>query len=191
MWLYFSLLLLLAWVGGCHRTPIVPAGRAPLANVSDPACPDLSGTYPLLGEPLPGMPTYFRKVNSKVTLDRLLGLNWPTEDFAESANVQLVQQDTIVLNGELAGEYVMGQLDLRPGDTVVCSPGEMLIHQQRETRGASFEQLWRITRTERSFKLEQDGTLVVNTSIRASHKSSLLAQEPPAESYGARFRRVK
>ncbi|HET9844908.1 MAG TPA: hypothetical protein VFQ02_04130, partial [Nitrospira sp.] len=73
--------------------------------------------------------------------------------------------------------------------SVVCSQGEMTIRQQREVRGYSFEQLWRITRTARTLKLDQDGSLIVNTRIRTAYKSSLLA-DVSVEDYGARFRRL-
>jgi len=169
---------------------VVPAGEAVLANLSDPTCPNLNGTYEMFGEPLPGMPPYFHRVTEKVTLDRLLGLNWPAEDATKPYEIQLVQDETIELVSVLYEDRAARRFPLLPGDSVVCSQGEMTIRQARETRGDSFEQLWRLTRTARNLKLEQDGTLVVNSSIRASHKSSLLAQEVSVETYGARFRRL-
>lgn len=189
---YYWFILLLPLLTACHRAVdgVVPAGETPLATLSDPACPNLSGTYEMFGEPLPGMPPYFRTVTAKVTLDRLLGLNWPAEDAAKPYEIQLVQDKTIELISVLYEDRGAGRFPLLPGDSVVCSQGEMIIRQARETRGDSFEQLWRLTRTTRSLRLEPDGTLVVNSSIRASHTSSLLAQEVSVETYGARFRRL-
>lgn len=189
---YYCFILLLPLLTACHHTVdgVVPAGEAPLANLSDPACPNLNGTYEMFGEPLPGMPPYFRKVTAKVTLDRLLGLDWPAEDAAKPYEVQLVQDRTIELTSVLYEDRATGRFPLLPGDSVVCSQDEMIIRQAREIRGSSFEQLWRLTRTTRSLKLERDGTLVVSSNIRASHTSSLLAQEVSVETYGARFRRL-
>ncbi|WP_447598728.1 hypothetical protein [Nitrospira sp. Nam80] len=161
-----------------------------MANLSDPACPNLNGTYEMFGDPLPGMPPYFHKVTAKVTLDRLLGLDWPAEDGVKPYEVQLVQDETIELASVLYDRGAAGRMPLLPGDSVVCSHGEITIRQARESRGSSFEQLWRITRTARNLKVERDGTLIVQTNIRAAHKSSLLAEEVAVETYGARFRRL-
>lgn len=181
--------LFLTLLAACQQLPVVPASRAPLAEMSDPACPNINGTYSFLGEPLPGKPPFFHKVVWKVTLDRLLGLNWSADEQEISPSVQLIQDNSIELMGESSGESLAGRFDLRPGDTVVCSQGEMTIRQQREVRGYSFEQLWRITRTARTLKLDQDGSLIVNTHIRTAYKSSLLA-DVTVEDYGARFRRL-
>jgi hypothetical protein len=187
--LYFFVLVLLA---ACHRTiePVVTAEDGPLVNLSDPSCPNLNGTYEMFGQPLPGMPPYFQKVTAKVTLDRLLGVDWPAEDVAKPYEVDVVQDQTIRLTSVLYDREASGFLPLLPGDSAVCSEGEMMIRQAREFRGSSFEQLWRFTRTARSLKLEQDGTLVVRTSIRATHRSNFLAEEAPVQTYGARFRRL-
>ena len=186
---YFVILLLLA---ACHRTiePVVPAGEVPLVNLSDPSCPNLNGRYEMFGQPLPGMPPYFHKVTAKVTLDRLLGVDWPAEDVAKPNEVDVVQDRTIRLTSMLYDREASGLVPLLPGDSVVCSQGEMTIRQAREFRGSSFEQLWRFTRTARNLKLEQDGTLVVRTSIRAAHQSNFIAEEAPLQTYGARFRRL-
>ena len=66
----------------------------------------------------------------------------------------------------------------------------MTIRQLRETRGYSFEQQWRVTKTARHLALDADGALVVKTSIRAQSKSALIAYEEPLEVYGARFKRI-
>ena len=50
-------LLLFPFIMACQRPGVVPAGEAPMANLSDPACPNLNGTYEMFGEPLPGMPS--------------------------------------------------------------------------------------------------------------------------------------
>jgi hypothetical protein len=184
--------LLLPALTACHRPvePVVPAGDAPLVNLSDPSCPNLSGTYEMFGQPLPGMPPYFHKVTAKVTLDRLLGVDWPADDSAKPFEVDLVQDRTIRLTSVLYDREASGLVPLLPGDSVVCAQGEMTIRQAREFRGTSFEQLWRFTRTARNLRLEQDGALVVETSIRAAHKSNFIAQEVPVQTYGARFRRL-
>jgi hypothetical protein len=129
-------------------------------------------------------------VAAKVTLDRLLGVDWSAEDGAKPYEVNLVQDQTIRLTSVLYDDEASGLVPLLPGDSVVCSQGEMTIRQAREFRGSSFEQLWRITRTERNLKLEQDGTLVVHISTRAAHKSNFIAEEVPLQTYGARFRRL-
>jgi hypothetical protein len=136
------------------------------------------------------MPPYFHKVTAKVTLDRLLGVDWPADDPSKPSEVRLVQDQTIRLTSVLYDREASGFIPLLPGDSVVCSQGEMTIRQAREFRGTSFEQLWRFTRTARSLKVEQDGTLVVRTSIRATHRSNFLAEEAPVQTYGARFRRL-
>lgn len=189
---YCYSLLLLSLLTACHNTieGVVPAGSAPLANVSDPACPNLNGTYEMFGEPLPGMPPYFHRVTAKLTLDRLLGVDWPAEDVTRPYEVELVQDQTIRLLSVLYEDQAAGRLPLLPGDSVVCSQGEMTIRQARESRGNSFEQLWRITRTARNLKLEPDGALIINTSIRAAHRSNFIAEEVPVQTYGARFRRL-
>jgi hypothetical protein len=187
---YAFLILLFSLLTACQQPGVVPAGRAPMATLSNPACPNLTGTYEMFGDPLPGMPPYFHKATAKVTLDRLLGLNWPAEDINKPKEVQLVQEETIELASLLYERGAEGRMPLLPGDSVVCSRGEVTIRQARESRGSSFEQLWRITRTVRNLKIEQDGTLVVQTNIRAAHKSSLLAEEVSVETYGAKFRRL-
>ena len=191
-WLRFHSVVVLLALAACHRPiePVVPAAEAPLANVSDPSCPDFNGTYEMFGQPLPGMPPYFQKVTAKVTLDRLLGVDWPVDDVAKPDEVDVVQDQTIRLASVLYDRETSGPIPLLPGDSVVCSQGEMTIRQAREFRGNSFEQLWRFTRTAHHLTLEQDGTLVVRTSIRAAHRSNFLAQEAPVQTYGARFRRL-
>jgi hypothetical protein len=191
---YSCIGFVLIWpmVMACHRAvdPVVPAGQAPLANLSDPSCPNLNGTYEMFGQPLPGMPPYIHKVTAKVTLDRLLGVDWPAEDAAKPYEVDLVQDQTIRLTSVLYERETSGLIPLLPGDSVVCSQGEMTIRQAREFRGNSFEQLWRFTRTARNLRLEEDGTLIVRTSIRAAHQSNFIAKEAPVQVYGARFRRL-
>ena len=172
------------------QVPVVPAEHAPIASLSDPACPNLSGTYALFGQPLEGMPDFYRKVTMKLTLDRLLGIDVPSEDVVKPIEVTVVQDETIELNGDPSGVGYSRRFELLPGDTVACSYGEMTIRQLRETRGYSFEQQWRVTKTARRLALDADGALVVKTSIRAQSKSALIAYEEPLEVYGARFKRI-
>jgi len=172
------------------QVPVVPAEHAPIASLSDPACPNLSGTYALFGQPLEGMPDFYRKVTMKLTLDRMLGIDVPSEDGVKPIEVTVVQDETIELNGDPNGVGYSRRFELLPGDTVACSYGEMTIRQLRETRGYSFEQQWRVTKTARRLALDADGALVVKTSIRAQSKSALIAYEEPLEVYGARFKRI-
>ena len=172
------------------QVPVVPAEHAPIASLSDPACPNLSGTYALFGQPLEGMPDFYRKVTMKLTLDRMLGIDVPSEDVVKPIEVTVVQDETIELNGDPTGVGYSRRFELLPGDTVACSYGEMTIRQLRETRGYSFEQQWRVTKTARRLALDADGALVVKTSIRAQSKSALIAYEEPLEVYGARFKRI-
>jgi|RhiMetdeSRZDD1v2_1073273.scaffolds.fasta_scaffold1255741_1 hypothetical protein len=172
------------------QVPVVPAEHAPIASLSDPACPNLSGTYALFGQPLEGMPDFYRKVTMKLTLDRMLGIDVPSEDGVKPIEVTVVQDETIELNGDPTGVGYSRRFELLPGDTVACSYGEMTIRQLRETRGYSFEQQWRVTKTARRLALDADGALVVKTSIRAQSKSALIAYEEPLEVYGARFKRI-
>jgi hypothetical protein len=144
----------------------------------------------MFGQPLPSMPPYFHRVTAKVTLDRLLGVDWPAEDAFKPYEVQLIQDQTLRLASVLYADEASGQVPLLPGDSVACSQGEMTIRQARELRGNSFEQLWRMTRTARSLKLEEDGTLVVRISIRTSNKSNFIVAEDSIQSYGAKFRRL-
>ena len=61
--LIFRLLPFLLILTACQpQVPVVPAEHAPIASLSDPACPNLSGTYALFGQPLEGMPDFYRKV---------------------------------------------------------------------------------------------------------------------------------
>ena len=172
------------------QVSVVPAEHAPIASLSDPACPNLSGTYALFGQPLEGMPDFYRKVTMKLTLDRMLGIDIPSEDGVKPIEVTVVQDETIELNGDPTGVGYSRRFELLPGDTVACSYGEMTIRQLRETRGYSFEQQWRVTKTARRLALDADGALVVKTSIRAQSKSALIAYEEPLEVYGARFKRI-
>jgi hypothetical protein len=190
--LRFHYFLVLLYLASCHQAvePVVPAGQAPLANLSDPSCPNLNGTYEMFGEPLAGMPPYVHKITAKVTLDRLLGVDWPADDPAKPSEVRLVQDQTIRLTSVLYDQQGSGFIPMLPGDSVVCSQGEMTIRQAREFRGTSFEQLWRFTRTARTLKLEEDGALVVRTSIRTANQSNFIAEEAPTQAYGARFRRL-
>jgi hypothetical protein len=191
--LQYVIVFLFPLMIACHRAvdPVIPAGQAPMANPSDPSCPNLNGNYEMFGQPLPGMPPYFHKVTAKVTLDRLLGVDWLAEDDTKPYEVHLVQDEAIRLTSVLYDDgSASGVVPLLPGDSVVCSLGEMTIRQARESRGSSFEQLWRMTRTERNLKLEQDGTLIVRTRIRTTHKSNFISEEVPLQSYAARFRRL-
>lgn len=189
--LTYRLLPLLLVLTACQpQVPVVPAEHAPIASLSDPACPNLSGTYALFGQPLEGMPDFYRKVTMKLTLDRMLGIDVPSEDGVKPIEVTVVQDETIELNGDPTGVGYSRRFELLPGDTVACSYGEMTIRQLRETRGYSFEQQWRVTKTARRLALDADGALVVKTSIRAQSKSALIAYEEPLEVYGARFKRI-
>jgi len=172
------------------QIPVVPAEHAPIASLSDPACPNLSGTYALFGQPLAGMPDFYRKVTVKLTLDRMLGIEVPSEDVVKPVEVKVVQDETIELKGDPTVDAYSRRFELLPGDTVACSYGEMTIRQLRETRGYSAEQQWRVTKTARHLALDADGALVVKTSIRAQSKSALIASEEPLEVYGALFKRI-
>ena len=172
------------------QIPVVPGAHAPIANLSDPACPNLSGTYALVGQPLPGMPDYYRKVTVKLTLDRMLGIDVPSVDMVKPVEVKVIQEDTIELNGDPTADGYSRRFELLPGDTVACSSGEMTIRQLRETRGYSDEQQWRTTKTARHLALDTDGALVVKTSIRAQSRSALTAYDEPLEVYAARFKRI-
>ena len=187
----YRLLPLILVLTACQpQVPVVPAEHAPIASLSDPACPNISGTYALFGQPLEGMPDFYRKVTVKLTLDRMLGMDVPSEDVVKPIEVKVVQDETIELNGDPTGDGYSRRFELLPGDTVACSYGEMTIRQLRETRGYSAEQQWRITKTARRLALDADGALVVKTSIRAQSKSALIAYEEPLEVYGARFKRI-
>jgi hypothetical protein len=163
----------------CQTSSMVP---------DDPACPNVRGTYERIGEPLPGMLNYFRKVTVPLTLDRMLGIGPSSEEEAQPAEVRVFQDETIELDGPATGGP-SSRLELLPGDSVTCSQGEMRIRQLRHTRGYTDEQQWRITKTTRYLNLDPDGTLVVKTTIRPESKSSLLKAEEPLEVYGARFKR--
>ncbi|MET0514609.1 MAG: hypothetical protein ABW047_04695 [Nitrospiraceae bacterium] len=187
----YRLLPLIFVLAACQpQVPVLPAEHAPIATLLDPACPNLSGTYALFGKPLEGMPDYYRKVTVKLTLDRMLGMDVPSEDVVKPVEVKVVQDDTIELSGYPTSDGYARRFELLPGDTVACSYGEMTIRQLRETRGYSDEQQWRITKTARRLALDVDGALVVKTSIRAQSKSALIAYEDPLEVYGARFARI-
>jgi hypothetical protein len=183
-------LLILALTACQPQIPVVPAEHAPIASLSDPACPNLSGTYALFGQPLAGMPDFYRKVTVKLTLDRMLGIDGPSEDVVKPIEVKVAQDATIELTGNPTVDGYARRFELLPGDTVACSSGEMTIRQLRETRGVSAEQQWRVTKTARRLALDADGALVVKTSIRSGSKSALIAYEEPLEVYGARFKRI-
>jgi len=184
----FPLILLLT---ACQpQIPVVPAEHAPMASLSDPACPNLSGTYALFGQPLAGMPDFYRKVTVKLTLDRMLGIDIKSDDVVKLVEVNVVQDETIELKGDPTVDGYSRRLELLPGDTVACSHGEMTIRQLRETRGYSDEQQWRVTKTALRLALDAEGALVIKTSIRAQSKSALIASEEPLEVYGARFKRL-
>ena len=184
----FPLILLLT---ACQpQIPVVPAEHAPIASLSDPACPNLSGTYALFGQPLAGMPDFYRKVTVKLTLDRMLGIDIKSDDVVKPVEVNVVQDETIQLKGDPTVDGYSRRLELLPGDTVACSYGEMTIRQLRETRGYSDEQQWRVTKTALRLALDTEGALVIMTSIRAQSKSALIASEEPLEVYGARFKRL-
>ena len=187
----YQLLSLIFILTACQPLiPVVPAEHAAIAGLSDPACPNIGGTYALFGQPLQGMPDFYRKVMVKLTLDRMLGIDRPSQDVVKPVAVKVVQNETIELSGDSTVDGYSRRLKLLPGDTVVCSHGEMTIRQLRETRGYSAEQQWRIKRTARHLALDADGALVVKTSIRPQSKSALIISEEPLESYGARFQRI-
>ena len=136
------------------------------------------------------MPDFYRKVTVKLTLDRMLGIDIQSDDVVKLVEVNVVQHETIELNGDPTVDGYSRRFELLPGDTVACSYGEMTIRQLRETRGYSDEQQWRVTKTARRLALDTDGALVIKTSIRAQSKSALIAYEEPLEVYGARFKRI-
>ncbi|OQW35814.1 MAG: hypothetical protein A4E19_16330 [Nitrospira sp. SG-bin1] len=152
-------------------------------------CPNVTGIYKLYGEALPGMPPYFKFINSGLALDYMLGLDlnvserWPTSD------IQVMQTGTHTISVRIVGSTVSRTRQLQPADKVWCKDHRLMIEQLRETKGeASTGRALIIDRLE----LAQDGALIVRTEIRGQGRFLFFFYlNHPRESYGARFQVVR
>lgn len=157
---------------------------APMEHVSHDDCPNFSGTYKLYGEALPGMPPYFKFINSGLALDVMLGLDlnvrerWPTSD------IQVAQTDTNMISVRIVGSSVSRTMELQPRDKVWCKDHRLTIERLRETKGeATSGRALMIDQLE----LAQDGALIVRNEIRDRTRFLFFYIKNQPELYGARF----
>lgn len=151
-------------------------------------CPNFTGTYKLYGEALPGMPPYFRFINSGLALDYMLGLDLNVPGRWLTSDIQVVQTDTHTISVRIVGSTVSRTRQLQPMDKVLCKDQRLIIDRLVETIGeASTGRALIIDQLE----LAQDGSLIVRTEIRGRGRFLFFYIDHPPESYGARFQVVR
>lgn len=152
-------------------------------------CPNLTGTYKLLGDALPGMPLNFRWERNELALDKMLGLDLNVPERRPTSDIEVVHTDTHTLSVKIVGSTVSKTMQLQPTDKVFCKNHRLTIESLVETKGeATRGQALIIDQLE----LAQDGALIVQTEIRGRGRFLyFFSLEHPPESYGARFQSVR
>ncbi|HWG95981.1 MAG TPA: hypothetical protein VN647_02755 [Nitrospira sp.] len=158
-----------------------------MEHASHDDCPNVSGTYKLYGEALPGMPPHSR-FSSGLALDVMLSLDlnvperWPTSD------IQVVQTDTHTISVRIIGSSIIKTMQLQPRDKLWCKDQQLVIERLMDTTGeATAGRALVIHRLE----LAQDGALIVRTEIRRGTRFLFFYIKDPTELYGARFEVVR
>lgn len=152
-------------------------------------CPNVTGTYKLYGEALPGMPLDFRFINSRLALDDMLVLDLNVPERGQWSDIHVTHTDSHTLSVAIVGSSVTRTGQFQPGDKVWCQDRRLTIERLRETIGeASTGRALIINQLE----LAQDGSLIVRTEIRGQGKLLFFFYlNRPPESYGARFQAVR
>jgi hypothetical protein len=174
-------------LGGTNVIPEeVP--EVPMEHASHNDCPNVSGTYKLYGDALPGMPPYFMFINSGLALDDMLGLDlnvpgrWPTSE------IHVVQTDPHRISVRIVGSSETKTGQLQPGDKVWCKDHRLTIERLVDTIGEATTGRALIIH---QLELAQDGALIVRTEIRGATRFLFFYIKDPTELYGARFQAVQ
>jgi hypothetical protein len=159
-----------------------------MEHASHDDCPNVSGTYKLYGEALPGMPLDFI-FSRGLSLDRMLVLDLNVPERGLWSDIQVVHADSHTLSVTIVGSSVTKTMELQPMDKVWCQDRRLTIERLRETTGeASTGRALILDRLE----LAQDGSLIVRKEIRGQGRFLFFFYlNHPPESYGARFQAVR
>ncbi len=150
-------------------------------------CPvSLSGSYEILGNPIPGMPSYFRIRSIKLALDTMLGLDLKIADRKPETIVDVKFSDDILLSARVGDRISAVRLELSQEDTVKCEGKKLVIHRMKEGRG---EAVSGVSEVLHQFDLIEDGSLVLITTIKSRSRSLFMSFDNPTEVYGARFKK--
>lgn len=184
-----SILFCLLWTSCILSGTNVLPDDAHIGHASHDDCPNVTGTYKLYGEALPGMPPYFRFINSGLALDDMLGLDLNVPERGQWSNIQVAHTDSHTLSVAIVGSSVTRTGQLQPGDKVWCQDRRLTIERLRKTIGeASTGRALIIDQ----LQLAQDGALIVRTEIRGQGRFLFFFYlNHPPESYGARFQAVR
>lgn len=182
----FLIISILASVG-CKSTIDAPLVQPNVQSLSDPACPNISGIYALFGDPLPGMPNFFRVHALKPSLDVLLGMDLSDSVKQNTERVRLVQHNTIEMAAVTSVSPPVRQLTIRENDKLYCERQAITIQLRREGRGEAVHGTNVITH---KLLLGEDGSLTVQTTIDSLSTTPFMAVSNPREDYGVRFKRI-
>lgn len=159
------------------------------ARIPESGCPNVSGTYVLYGDPLPGMPPYFIVRSEKLALDSMLGLDLKVPEREQLTTVDLRQSTTleVIARGEFGA--VSQKSQWAPEDRVICESGKLSIFRTREVQSEYGKEIIDSVKT---ISLADDGALLVR--IERYARGRWLFVIPSLwrwhEEYGAKFKRV-
>lgn len=174
-----------ALLSGCHGSESLRDQVE--ARIPESGCPNVSGTYVLYGDPLPGMPPYFRVRSRKLALDSMLGLDLKIPEKERLITVDFRQSDTleVIARGEFG--VLSRKYEWKPGDQVICDTSTLAIRKIRESQGEDGKVTMEIVDT---LWLADDGALLVRVEIHGRGRALFLIPWRWHEEYGAKFRRV-
>lgn len=182
----FVMLISAALLTACYGSE--PLRDQVEARIPESGCPNVSGTYVLYGDPLPGMPSYFRIRRGGLALDEMLGLDLNVPEKERLATVDFRQSDTleVIARGEFG--VLSRKYEWRPGDQVLCVTSTLAIRKIRESQGEDGKVTMEIVDT---LWLADDGALLVRVEIHGRGRALFLIPWRWHEEYGARFKRVQ
>jgi len=152
-------------------------------------CQSLIGSYFLYGEALPGMPTYFRFKNLKLSMDTMLGLDLSSEQKGKVMRVEFIERNRmleLLFHGDQG--VISTKLLVEGADKVNCQRDVMTIKRVKEGKG---EAVTGTTFATHMLFLEEKGSLVIETQIESTSHSMFFRYSNPKEKYGARFRKIE
>lgn len=166
----------------------ITGNTGPESNASDmKSCINLSGTYSLYGEGLPGKPSRFR--GAKFALDEVLGVDLARGEKERVIYVELIQhgQEAIDLNFWDQTGVLSKKLVTSAEHKFFCNTRELIIEQSVTTKGEAVSGQAQITHV---LSLTNDGSLLIKMNIHRNSRSFIFGYDGKEE-YWVQFNFIK
>lgn len=150
-------------------------------------CSWLSGRYVFLGEPLVGMPDYFRVRAIPLSLDVMLGFEIPAELSQKTTAVSILIANGLQLTFLSGQDVLQRSMPYQRLDQVHCDQKTLTIEKRRQTTGEAVRGSTVVTHT---LSLDESMALILTTDLTGRSHSFIFSWDRPHEIYGARFRRL-